>query len=62
MYVPTLTVIFASIPGDIPLNLVNFYRDFSKPEWNPLYANVQSRVLWTPRQQSPKFTLLESFY
>jgi len=48
MYVPALTMIFSSIPVDIPLNLVNFYREVSTPEWNPVYANVQSRVLWMP--------------
>lgn len=50
MYVPALTMIFASIPADIQLNLVNVYHDVSTSEWNPVHANVQPRVLWTPRQ------------
>jgi hypothetical protein len=37
MYVPALTMIFASIPADIPPTLFNLYHDISKPEWNPVY-------------------------
>ena len=53
-------MIFASIPTDVPPTLVNFYHDISKSEWNPVYAKMHSRVLWTPRQQYQKFMFLES--